>query len=130
MHLFKINLINDYNEANLTDDGANFMRYRIGKFGWKIAYKLGAKLWFRYQVFYDADAKVFVATSPDVQGLTVEHENYNEIKPIVMDCARSLVWGTLHPDVEFLKEHPEPFQNNQFDLNGKGFCCNEIDEKI
>lgn len=117
LHLFKINLINDYNEANLTDYGANFMRYRIGKFGWKIAYKLGAKLWFRYQVFYDADAKVFVATSPDVQGLTVEHENYNEIKPIVMDCARLLVLDQLYPKAE--KEDTTP----NLPLFGKGMLA-------
>ena len=110
-------MINDYNEANLTDDGANFMRYRIGKFGWKIAYKLGAKLWFRYQVFYDADAKVFVATSPDVQGLTVEHENYNEIKPIVMDCARLLVLDQLYPKAE--KEDT----NQNLPLFGKGMLA-------
>lgn len=94
------------------------MRYRVGNFGWKLAYYLRIPLYFRYTVEQDVDANVFIATSSDIKGLNVECDKLSDIQEIVLDCAKYLVWGMLHPNKKFLKEHPEPFRNEHLNLNG------------
>lgn len=46
--------------------------YRVGFPGWKIAAALGITLVFRVDVLQDEEAGVFVATSPDLNGLVAE----------------------------------------------------------
>lgn len=58
------------------------LSYRVGRFGWKLAARLGVPLRVRVSVMYDDEAKVFVATTDDFLpefGLTVESETWNGI---------------------------------------------------
>ena len=94
------------------------MLYRIGKFGWKLAYYLRLPLYFRYTVQQDLEANVFIATSPDIKGLNFECDKLSDVQKVVLDCAKYLVWGMLHPDKTFLSEHHVPFRNEHVNLNG------------
>lgn len=55
------------------------MHYRIGWLCWKFLARLGVPMYLRVNVLRDPEASVFVATSPDLQGLVVEAETMDEL---------------------------------------------------
>lgn len=50
-----------------------------------IAQMLGAKVIIRFDVIKDDDAGVFVATSPDVKGLIVEADTFEQLQAEIAD---------------------------------------------
>ncbi len=53
--------------------------YKIGYPFWRLAARLGVPLRMRVDVAYDAEAKVFVATSADLRGLVCEAHTIDEL---------------------------------------------------
>jgi hypothetical protein len=53
--------------------------YKIGYPFWRLAARLGVPLRMRVDVAYDAEAKVFVATSSDLRGLVCEAHTIDEL---------------------------------------------------
>jgi Domain of unknown function (DUF1902) len=73
--------------------------YRIGLPFWKTAARLGVPLLYRIDVTHDVEADVYIATSPDIQGLVAEMPSVNELLEVVHDCAYQLLEIALqsHP---------------------------------
>lgn len=69
--------------------------YRVGRVGWRLAFKLGATLIYRVDVVRDAEAGVYVATSPDVQGLVAEASTMDELFKEVDAGAEELIGSQL-----------------------------------
>ncbi len=55
------------------------MNYPIGYPFSKLVAKLGFNLIVRVDIIFDEEAKVFVATSKDVDGLVLEAENFGDL---------------------------------------------------
>ena len=77
--------------------------YRVGWPFLKLAYKLGFKLSYRYEIFYDLDCKRFIGVSHDVQGLVAECDTVEEVKAVIEDSAPTMVnlrvYGTTEHNV-------------------------------
>jgi len=69
--------------------------YRVGLPGWKLAGRLGLPLLYRVDVVHDADAGVYVATSPDVRGLVAEAATFDELFREVQAGASELIGERL-----------------------------------
>lgn len=82
--------------------------YRAGLPFWKIFAKLFGKVRFRVTVNYDAEAKVFVATSPDLKGFVVEAATMDQLVNEAHDVAAMLVEQELHASNTVV----EPVYNN------------------
>ncbi|SPT71300.1 Uncharacterised protein [Anaerobiospirillum thomasii] len=67
------------------------MKYRIGWPGWKIAYKLGFSLYYRYVVYFNKDLKHFCGYSPDVKGVIAESEDLREVIEAIQDSANEFI---------------------------------------
>lgn len=65
--------------------------YRVGFPGWKLAARVGMPVFFRVEVMHDEEAKVYVATSPDLRGLVAEAETVDEMFHAVYDCVNMLM---------------------------------------
>jgi predicted RNase H-like HicB family nuclease len=65
--------------------------YRLGFPGWKLAAKFGVPIMFTVKVVYDDESKVYVATSPELEGLVVEASSKEEMISEVYDCAEMLL---------------------------------------
>ncbi|WCN00448.1 DUF1902 domain-containing protein [Acidovorax sp. GBBC 1281] len=77
--------------------------YRVGFPGWKVAARLGIPLLVRVEVVEDRQAGVFVATSPDLQGLVVEAPSVGELLKSLYECTDMLLEETLQKP---LKKRP------------------------
>lgn len=64
--------------------------------GWKLVARFGVPILFRVTVRHDAEAKVFIATSPDVPGLVAEAETVDDLIHSVYDCMSMLMEEQLH----------------------------------
>lgn len=53
--------------------------YRVGLPFWKTFAKIFGSATFRVEVAYDRDARVFIATSPDLKGFVVEAATADEL---------------------------------------------------
>lgn len=71
------------------------MLYRVGRIGWRLAYRLGATLIYRVDVLRDAEAGVYVATSPDVRGLVAEAPTMDELFREVDAGAEELIGAQM-----------------------------------
>ena len=67
------------------------MFYRVGLPCWKFAARLGIPLMVRVNAFYDKEANVFVATSPDLKGLVAEAETLDALEREVAASATGLL---------------------------------------
>lgn len=67
------------------------LHYRIGLPGWKVAARAGVPLSFRAYVHRDKEAKMFWATSPDIDGLAVEGASLDELMREITSAADSLI---------------------------------------
>jgi hypothetical protein len=65
--------------------------YAVGWPLWKIAYRMGAAVSLRVDVQFDADARVFIATSPDLPGLVAEAETIEALHLEVVQSAAALI---------------------------------------
>ncbi len=70
--------------------------YRVGMPFWKVAARLGVPMLVRVQVARDAEAGVFVATSPDLRGLVAEAKTSTELIRAVYDCTDLLLEAALN----------------------------------
>lgn len=69
--------------------------YRVGRLGWRLAFKLGATLIYRVDVVRDVEAGVYVATSPDVRGLVAEASTMDDLFREVDAGAEELIGSQL-----------------------------------
>ncbi|MFN3375253.1 MAG: type II toxin-antitoxin system HicB family antitoxin [Burkholderiaceae bacterium] len=65
--------------------------YRVGLPGWKLAAKLGVPVRLRVNIRQDLEANVYVAESPDLDGLIVEGHTLDDIKDEALSAARILI---------------------------------------
>jgi len=65
--------------------------YRVGFPGWKLAAKLGVPVRLRVNIRHDLEANVYVAESPDLDGLIVEAHTLDEIKDEALAAAGILL---------------------------------------
>lgn len=65
--------------------------YRIGFPFWKFVAKRLGRISFRIEVIYDRDEKVFVATSPDLNGFVVEAATTDELVREANDVIHMLI---------------------------------------
>jgi len=72
--------------------------YRVGLPFWKTFAKIFGKASFRVEILYDREAKVFVATSPDLRGFVVEAATADELLREANDVVAMLMQEHLHDD--------------------------------
>ena len=65
--------------------------YRVGFPGWKLAAKLGVPVRLRVYIKQDLAANVYVAQSPDLQGLVIEGHTLEEVKNEALVCSKYLL---------------------------------------
>lgn len=65
--------------------------YRVGMPGWKLAAELGVPVRLRVYIKQDLEANVYVAESPDLNGLIVEGHTLDEIKGEALAAAAILL---------------------------------------
>ena len=65
--------------------------YRVGLPGWKFAAKIGVPVRLRVNIRQDLEANVYVAESPDLEGLVVEGHTLDEIKEEALTAAAILL---------------------------------------
>jgi predicted RNase H-like HicB family nuclease len=70
--------------------------YRVGFPGWKIAAKMGIPVRLRVNITQDIEANVYVAESPDLEGLIVEAHTLDELKEEALSAAGLLLELQLH----------------------------------
>ena len=70
--------------------------YRVGLPGWKIAAKYGVPVSLRVNIMQDLEANVYVAQSPDLEGLIVEAHTLDELKDEALAVAGVLLELALH----------------------------------
>lgn len=70
--------------------------YRVGLPGWKLAAKLGVPVRLRVNITQDLEANVYVAESPDLDGLIVEGHTLDDIKAEALAAAGTLLEMELH----------------------------------
>ena len=70
--------------------------YRVGFPGWKLAAKLGVPVRLRVYITQDLEANVYVAESPDLQGLIIEGHTLDEVKDEALACSKILLENALH----------------------------------
>lgn len=70
--------------------------YRVGLPFWKTFAKIFGKASFRVEVMYDREAKVFIATSPDLKGFVVEASTADELLREANDVVSMLMEEHLH----------------------------------
>ena len=69
--------------------------YRVGFPGWKLAAKLGLPVRLRVYITQDLDANVYVAQSPDLEGLVIEGHTLDEVKSEALACSKILLEDAL-----------------------------------
>lgn len=70
--------------------------YRVGFPGWKLAAKYGIPVKLRVNITQDLEANVYVAQSPDLDGLIVEAHTLDEVKDEALAAAGILLELALH----------------------------------
>lgn len=70
--------------------------YRVGVPGWKFAARIGCGLSLRVEISYDMEAQVYWAQSPDLDGLAIEAETYEELKRETLSAVELLLEDALN----------------------------------
>ena len=70
--------------------------YRVGLPGWKFAAKCGIPVRLRVNITQDLEANVYVAQSPDLDGLIVEAHTLDELQDETLATASVLLELALH----------------------------------
>lgn len=76
-------------------DFASKLRYRVGLPGWKLAARVGMPLRLRVHVMHDKEAGVFLATSPDLDGLVTEAATVEELQVETLAAVQLLLDASL-----------------------------------
>ena len=76
--------------------------YRIGLPFWKAAARHGVRVSFRVNVMKDEKAGVYVAESPDLEGLIVEAPSMEELRTETLQVADALLALALHTPTKSL----------------------------
>ncbi len=89
------------------------LAYRVGIWGWKAVAKAGGRVRLRVRITRDEDADVYIARSPDLDGLICEAKTLDELKEETLRCADALLELQLegrHPlaSTEFHLSSPVP----------------------
>lgn len=75
--------------------------YRVGLPGWKVAARMGVPVRLRVNITQDLEANVYVAESPDLDGLIVEGHTLDDIKREALAAASVL----LELELQTKQEH-------------------------
>lgn len=75
------------------------MAYRIGRFGWKLAARLGTPLYFRVEAHKDEESGTYWAASRDLDGLAVSADTLDELQHEVGVVAKVLLQAELSDEV-------------------------------
>lgn len=67
------------------------MKYRIGWPFWRLLYKQGFPLVYRYEIVYDVSCKRYCALSSDIKGLLAEGDSIEEVRDVMEGCAPEFV---------------------------------------
>jgi predicted RNase H-like HicB family nuclease len=70
--------------------------YRVGLPGWKLAAKWGVPVRLRVNITQDLEANVYVAVSPDLDGLIVEAHTLDALKDEALAAAAVLLELAIH----------------------------------
>ena len=70
--------------------------YRVGIPGWKLAAKLGVPVRLRVFITQDLEANVYVAESPDLDGLVIDAHTLDEVKSEALACSKVLLQNALN----------------------------------
>ncbi len=70
--------------------------YRVGFPFWKTVARMGGTVFCRVNVIHDKDAGVYVATSPDLDGLVVEAATIDQLFFETKDCIDMLLSEQVH----------------------------------
>ncbi len=79
------------------------LSYRIGLPGWTLAARVGIPLSLRVYAMKDEEAGVFVGSSPDLHGLTVEAPTLEELHIEVTGATSKLLELEFHKPVQRAK---------------------------
>ena len=87
--------------------------YRVGWPMWKQVARAGGRVRLRVNIRHDADADVFVAESPDLDGLVVEAKSLDDVRTEALAAAGELLELQLHAPAaractEFTMNEPLP----------------------
>ncbi len=86
--------------------------YRVGLPGWTLLAKLGMTVRLRVNIRHDLEANVYVAESPDLEGLVVEAYTLDEVKQEALAAAAALLELKLHTkpaaQTDFILHRPVP----------------------
>lgn len=74
------------------------MRYRVGLPFWKAAARRGFALTLRVEIRRDEEAGVYVAHSPDLDGLVVEAQSLDDLRTEALAAADALLELALKAD--------------------------------
>jgi predicted RNase H-like HicB family nuclease len=77
-------------------DAKRKLMYRVGFPGWKLAAKFGLPIRLRVYITQDLEANVYVAESPDLEGLVIEGHTLDEVKDEALACSKILLEAALH----------------------------------
>lgn len=91
------------------------MSYRVGFPGWKFAAKAGLELRISVQVYWDPEAKVFIGTSEDLDGLVLEAASLDELHQEVDAAIPQLITLQL--------SGPAPKTRTLFDFTTSADVC-------
>jgi len=64
--------------------------------GWKLVASLGGRVRLRVNITHDPDANVYVAESPDLDGLICEASTLDELKSETLRAAEALLEAEMH----------------------------------
>lgn len=88
--------VEGYNRGN-SEKGRIMFNYPISYPFAGLAQTIGARLVIRVNVSKDDDAGVFIAVSPDVKGLVVEAESFEQLQSEVVDLLPILLSAKQQP---------------------------------
>ena len=92
------------------------MAYRVGLPGWKFLARRGFPVTLRVQIMRDQESGVYIARSPDLDGLVVEATSLDVLRTEALGAADVLLELALHAD------HP-PRANADFRLVEGAHCA-------
>lgn len=70
--------------------------YRVGWPFWKLAYRLGVTLSYRYDIYYSEESGDYCSSSPDIKGLYAECRTIEEVRDVMEAGAADFVSEDLN----------------------------------
>lgn len=86
--------------------------YQVGLPGCTLVAKVGITVRLRANIHHDLEANVYMAESPDLEGLVVEAHTLDEVKGEALTAAATLLELKLrtrsHAQIDFILHRPVP----------------------